>query len=97
MLHILSAQTAEFRDNAVDVTKIDESKHDLTWYTENFDRADAECGYAWNYDWDADKNQMNVLKAAAKASGEDFLAEAFSNSAAILYDSQRLFIRKYKF
>ena len=65
---------------AVDVTKIDESKHDLTWYTENFDRADAECGYAWNYDWDADKNQMNVLKAAAKASGEDFLAEAFSNS-----------------
>ncbi len=47
---------------------------------ENFDRADAECGYAWNYDWDADKNQMNVLKAAAKASGEDFLAEAFSNS-----------------
>ena len=42
--------------------------------------ADAECGYAWNYDWDADKNQMNVLKAAAKASGEDFLAEAFSNS-----------------
>ncbi len=35
---------------------------------------------AWNYDWDADKNQMNVLKAAAKASGEDFIAEAFSNS-----------------
>ena len=65
---------------AVDVTKIDESKHDISWYTENFDRADAECGYAWNYNWDADKNQMNVLKAAAKASGEDFLAEAFSNS-----------------
>ena len=65
---------------ATDVTKIDTSKHDLSWYTENFARADESCGYAWNYDWDADKNQMNVLKAAAKASGEDFLAEAFSNS-----------------
>ena len=50
---------------ATDVTKIDTSKHDLSWYTENFARADESCGYAWNYDWDADKNQMNVLKAAA--------------------------------
>ena len=65
---------------ATDVTKIDTSKHDLSWYTENFARADESCGYAWNYDWDADKNQMNVLKAAAKASGQDFIAEAFSNS-----------------
>lgn len=45
-----------------------------------FDRADEDCGYAWNYDWDADKNQMNILKAAAAASGEEFIAEAFSNS-----------------
>ena len=65
---------------ATDVTKIDTSKHDLSWSTENFARADESCGYAWNYDWDADKNQMNVLKAAAKASGQDFIAEAFSNS-----------------
>ena len=41
---------------------------------------DEECGYAWNYNWEADANQMAILKAAAKASGEDFLAEAFSNS-----------------
>ncbi len=45
-----------------------------------FDRADEECGYAWNYDWNADENQMNILKAAADASGTDFIAEAFSNS-----------------
>lgn len=65
---------------AMDVTKIDIRQHDLAWYEENFTRADEECGYAWNYDWDADANQMNILKAAAAASGEDFLAEAFSNS-----------------
>lgn len=66
---------------AVDVTAIviTEEKP-LSWYEENFARADAECGYAWNYNWDADANQMAVLLAAAKASGEDFLAEAFSNS-----------------
>lgn len=66
---------------AVDVTPIviTEDKP-LTWYEENFARADAECGYAWNYDWEADANQMAVLKAAADASGEDFIAEAFSNS-----------------
>ena len=61
---------------ATDVTKI---TGDLTQYAA-FDRVDAECGYAWNYDWDADKNQMNILKAAADASGDDFIAEAFSNS-----------------
>ncbi|WP_374972135.1 xylosidase/arabinofuranosidase [Blautia producta] len=65
---------------AVDVTKIDTSKHELSWYEDNFDRADEECGYAWNYNWDADVNQLNILKAAAEASGEDFIAEAFSNS-----------------
>lgn len=66
---------------AVDVTPIvvtDDKP--LTWYEENFARADAECGYAWNYDWEADASQMAVLKAAADASGEDFIAEAFSNS-----------------
>lgn len=65
---------------ATDVTKIDTSQHELSWYESNFARADAECGYAWNYNWDADKNQINVLKAAAAASGQDFMAEAFSNS-----------------
>ena len=65
---------------ATDVTKIDTSKKTIEEYKSEFTRVDEECGYAWNYDWDADKNQMNVLIAAAKASGEDFIAEAFSNS-----------------
>lgn len=65
---------------AVDVTKIDTSKKSIEEYEAEFARVDEECGYAWNYDWDADKNQINVLKAAAAASGEDFIAEAFSNS-----------------
>ncbi|MCI9082546.1 MAG: family 43 glycosylhydrolase [Lachnospiraceae bacterium] len=57
-----------------DVTRITESM-DKT----KFDRVDEECGFAWNYDWDADKNQVNILKAAIEA-GDGFLAEAFSNS-----------------
>lgn len=60
------------------VTKIDKTKP-ITDYA-GFDRADADCGYAWNYDWNADKNQINILKAAVKASGADFITEAFSNS-----------------
>lgn len=60
------------------VTKIDKTKP-ITDYA-GFDRADADCGYAWNYDWNADKNQINILKAAIKASGADFITEAFSNS-----------------
>ena len=65
----------------VDVTKMDPDK-DESYYINDmgFDQADAECGYAWNYDWEADINQINVLKAAAAASGEEFIAEAFSNS-----------------
>ncbi len=63
-----------------DVTKIDTNAHDFSWYEENFVRADAECGYAWNYDWNADNNQINVLKAAMQNSGEEFHPEAFSNS-----------------
>ncbi|MBO5371982.1 MAG: family 43 glycosylhydrolase [Lachnospiraceae bacterium] len=62
----------------VDVTPVEEGKTEADYA--NFDRVDLECGYAWNYDWDADKNQMNILLAAAKASGEDFIGEAFSNS-----------------
>ena len=64
-----------------DVTKMDPDK-DESYYINDlgFDQADAECGYAWNYDWEADINQINVLKAAAVASGEEFIAEAFSNS-----------------
>ncbi len=65
---------------ATDVTKIDTSKKSIEEYEAEFTRVDEECGYAWNYDWDADANQMNILKAAAAASGEDFIAEAFSNS-----------------
>ena len=67
--------------SCVDVTKMDPDKDESYYINElGFDQADAECGYAWNYDWDADINQINVLKAAAAASGEDFIAEAFSNS-----------------
>ena len=66
---------------ATDVTKITiTDKKPKSWWTEHYARADFECGYAWNYDWKADQNQINVLKAAAKASGDDFIAEAFSNS-----------------
>lgn len=64
----------------VDVIKIDLESNSRQYYTDNFDRADFECGYAWNYDWEADANQMNVLKAAATAAGDEFIAEAFSNS-----------------
>lgn len=60
------------------VTKIDKTKPIADY--NGFDRVDEECGYAWNYDWDADKNQMNILKAAKQASGAEFIAEAFSNS-----------------
>ncbi|WP_051208750.1 glycoside hydrolase [Butyrivibrio sp. WCD3002] len=65
---------------AVDVTKIDTAEHDISYYEENFDRAFEDCGYAWNYNWDADLNQMNVLKAALREAGDEFIAEAFSNS-----------------
>ena len=63
-----------------DVTKIDLSRNSKDYYTENFVRADFDCGFAWNYDWEADKNQMNILLAAAKAAGDEFIGEAFSNS-----------------
>ena len=42
---------------------------------------DADAGtYSWSYDWDADRNQRNVLQKAMEAYGEGFIAEAFSNS-----------------
>lgn len=66
---------------AKDVTKIVlTNEKDMKWYEDNFVRADEECGYAWNYDWDADRRQFAVLRAAKEASGEEFIAEAFSNS-----------------
>ena len=65
---------------ATDVTRIDLSKESKEYYEQNFARADFDCGFAWNYDWNADKNQINVLKAAAGSAGSDFIAEAFSNS-----------------
>ena len=63
-----------------DVTKIDTSAHNIDWYNKYYERVDEECGYAWNYDWDADIHQMNMIKAIAKAKGSEFIAEAFSNS-----------------
>jgi len=64
-----------------DVTKIEITEDKpITWWKEQYARADEECGYAWNYDWDKDANQRNILTAAKAASGEDFIAEAFSNS-----------------
>ena len=78
--HIVRSDS-EVPGYATDVTKIavTEEKPE-SWWTENYARADFDCGYAWNYDWDADKNQINVLKAAIDAQGNDFIAEAFSNS-----------------
>ncbi len=81
----LHQQHIQRSDSAVpgyctDVTKIDLDSNSEAYYKDNFDRADFECGYAWNYDWEADANQMNVLKAAADAAGDEFIAEAFSNS-----------------
>ena len=61
-----------------DVTKIDTKQHPVAWYEQKFDRADEECGYAWNYDWSKDANQRNVLVKAMQASGDEFIAEAFS-------------------
>ena len=63
-----------------DISKINTNEHNIEWYHKNFERVDEECGYAWNYDWDADRYQMNILKAIAKAKGSEFVAEAFSNS-----------------
>ena len=60
---------------AVDPTRITTEEEG-----KNFDQYDMTAGYAWNYDWDADKNQLNVLMKAAQKAGEDFLGEAFSNS-----------------
>ncbi|MCR5657597.1 MAG: family 43 glycosylhydrolase [Butyrivibrio sp.] len=64
----------------VDVTKINTKEHDIQYYKDKFERVDEECGYAWNYDWDADKRQVNILKAANEKAGDLFIAEAFSNS-----------------
>ena len=64
---------------ATDVTKMDLNNNSLEYYSDKFAAVDEESGYAWNYDWDADANQINILKAAIAASGE-FHAEAFSNS-----------------
>ena len=44
-----------------DVEKILEKIGQVQYYEENFVRADFECGFAWNYDWEADQNQMNIL------------------------------------
>ncbi len=65
---------------ATDVTNTDATANGIEYYEENYDQYDLECGYAWNYDWDADANQINTLMAAAEASGEDFIAEYFSNT-----------------
>ncbi len=64
-----------------DVTKIEvTAEKPISWWQANYARVDEECGYAWNYDWDKDANQRNILTAAKAASGDEFIAEAFSNS-----------------
>lgn len=60
---------------AKDIIKIS-SEQDAKGY----DQYDLTSGYAWNYDWTADQNQLNVLRAVMKEVGDDFVAEAFSNS-----------------
>lgn len=46
-----------------------------------YDVYDETSGYAWNYNWAADSNQLNVALACQKEAGEEFQAETFSNSA----------------
>ncbi|WP_051233917.1 glycoside hydrolase [Butyrivibrio sp. NC3005] len=65
---------------ACDVTKIDLQRHDISFYNEKYERVFEDCGFAWNYDWNRDRNQINVLKAIKNELGDDFICEAFSNS-----------------
>jgi len=66
---------------AKDVTVIELSdEHTKDYYIKNFDRVDFEAGFAWNYDENSDKNQINVLLEAKKQAKDEFIAEAFSNS-----------------
>lgn len=46
-----------------------------------YDAYDSTSGYAWNYNWNVDKNQLNVALACQKEAGTDFKAETFANSA----------------
>ncbi len=46
----------------------------------NYAAYDPKSGYAWNYNWNADSNQLNVALACQKEAGAEFQAEAFSNS-----------------
>ncbi|MBQ6678943.1 MAG: hypothetical protein IJM76_02880 [Lachnospiraceae bacterium] len=41
---------------------------------------DAGAPLSWDYDWDKDANQRNVLQKIVAASGDDLIVEAFSNS-----------------
>ena len=77
--HILRSDSA-VPGYCTDVTLIDLETYDEEYYEENFTRVSYECGYAWNYDWTADANQLAVLKAFVEYTGEDALVEAFSNS-----------------
>lgn len=47
----------------------------------SYDAYDATSQYAWNYNWNADINQLNVALACQKEAGTEFQAETFSNSA----------------
>lgn len=47
----------------------------------SYDAYDSTSGYAWNYNWTADSNQLNIALACQKEAGEEFQAETFSNSA----------------
>lgn len=47
----------------------------------SYDAYDSTSKYAWNYNWTADSNQLNVALACQKEAGTEFQAETFSNSA----------------
>lgn len=46
-----------------------------------YDIYDKTSGYAWNYNWEADSNQLNIALACQKEAEKEFQAETFSNSA----------------
>lgn len=54
---------------------------DMPGYAVNPSYDEATGAYNWEYDWDADANQRNVLLQALKVCTQDAVVEGFSNSA----------------
>lgn len=54
---------------------------DMPGYAVNPSYDEATDAYNWEYDWDADANQRNVLLQALKVCTQDAVVEGFSNSA----------------